>query len=100
MVKSLAEFKRFLATPGATVQVIQNDWTTGPRALKPKDGYFDPKQVAKLQTNAVQFTSGGWLTFPKAAHVQFKEDTMIIDMNDDGQFTDKLVYRLTLEKVS
>lgn len=97
-VKSLADFKRFLAVPGATLQVVRNDWmdpakTSHPLTAKPN--YFDAKQVQKLQSNTVQFTTGGWLQFPKAAHAKFDGDTVTLDMNQDGAFTQVLVYKLT-----
>ena len=97
-VRTLADFKRFLAQPGATVQVVRNDWTTT-NVIKPRPGYWEPKRVQKLQTNAVQFTTGGWLNFPKAAHVRFNEDnTLTIDMNEDGTFSQVLVYKLWEDK--
>jgi hypothetical protein len=99
-VTSLADFKRFLAAPGATVQVIQNDWSDPAKTLhpiKPNAGYFDPKTVAKLQSNSVQFSNGGWLQFPKSAHARFDGDTVTLCMNQDGSFSQVLVYKLSLE---
>jgi hypothetical protein len=99
-VRSLIEFRRFLAQPGATVQVIQNDWNAGTSAVlgrQPKPEYWERKKVAKLQTKAVQFTTGGWLTFPLAKHVRFNGDTVTIDMNKDGTFSQVLVYKLSQE---
>ena len=97
-VRSLADFKRFLAEPGATPQVIQNDWmdpvkTSHP--IKGKPDYFAPKQVAKLQSTTVQFTSGSWLQFPKASLARFEGDTVTLDMNQDGTFSALLVYKLS-----
>jgi hypothetical protein len=97
-VRSLAEFKRFLAEPGATVQIIQNDWMDPAKTIHPLKGaanYFDQKQVAKLQSNTVQFSTGGWLQFPKAAHARFDGDTVTLCMDQDGTFKHVLVYRLT-----
>lgn len=96
-VRTLADFKRFLAEPGATVQVIRNDWTDPEKTIhpiKPKEGYFAPKQVLKLQSNGVHFTTG-WLAFPKAAHARFEGDEVTLCMNQDGTFKDVLVYKLT-----
>lgn len=98
-IRSLADFKRFLATPGATLQVIRNEWgdpnkTSHPLPFKP--GYFEPKQVQKLQSNTVQFTSGSWLRFPKTSEIKFEDDTVIIDLNQNGKFEHVLVYKLTL----
>lgn len=96
-VRSLADFKRFLAMPGATVQVIRNDWSDATKTIHPitpKPGYFDPKQVSKLQSNGVYFTTG-WLQFPKSAHARFDGDTVTLCMNQDGTFTHVLVYKLS-----
>lgn len=93
---TLAEFKRFLATPGATVQIIQNDWSDPAKTIHPitpTSGYWDPKQIAKVQAQTVKFTSGGWLQFPKAAHVRCEHDTVTICMNQDGSFRHVLVYK-------
>lgn len=97
-ITNLAQFKRFLAEPGATVQIIRNDWMDASKTIHPlsaKPGYFEPKQVAKVQSNSVQFTTGSWLQFPKAAHVRFAGDEATFDLNQDGTFTAVLVYKLS-----
>jgi hypothetical protein len=97
-LKTLADFKRFLAQPGATVQVIRNDWMDATKTLHPiqgKPGYWDPKQVDKVQSNCVRFTTGSYLTFPKAAQIRFAGDTVEICMQQDGTFKDVLAYRCT-----
>jgi hypothetical protein len=97
-ITTVAAFKRFLMEPGATVQVIRNDWTDPTKTthpLTPKVGYWEPKQVQRVQSNTVQFTSGSWLAFPKASHVRFDGDTVTLCMHQDGTFKDVLVYKLT-----
>ncbi len=97
-IKTLADFKRFLATPGATVQVVRNDWMDAAKTSHPltaKPGYFEPKQVVKLQSNGVYFTTG-WLQYPKAAHVRFDGDTATFCLNDTGTFEQVFVYKLSL----
>lgn len=96
-VTTLAEFKRFLRQPGATVQVIRNDWSDPAKTIHPitpKAGYFDPKQVVKVQSNGVYFTTG-WLAFPKATHARFEGDTVTLCMQQDGSFSACLTYKLT-----
>jgi len=98
---TLADFKRFLAEPGATVQVIRNDWMDGTKTSYPivaKPGYFDPKQVALVQSNSVKFSTGSWLSFPKRAHVRFNGDIVELCMNQDGTFAAGLVYRLSRQE--
>lgn len=96
-VDSLAALKRFLALPGTTLQVVRNDWSTQP-FWRPKPGYWEPKQVAKLQGNAVQFTTGSWLRFPKASMIRFapQSQSFLLCMNDDGTFREVLEYALSL----
>lgn len=100
-VRSLADFKRFLARPGATVQVIRNDWMDPAKTIHPlvsKPGYWDAKQVQKLQSNTVQFTSGSWLQFPKASLARFNGDHITLCMNQDGTFSQVLEYQLSLDE--
>ena len=97
-LKTLADFKRFLATPGATVQVVRNDWCDPSKTIHPitpKAGYWEPKHVSKVQSNAVRFTTGSYLPFPKAGHMRFDGDTVSICLQGDGSFRDLLVYRCT-----
>lgn len=65
-LKTFADFRRFLAMPGATVTPIRHDhaakWPEERRPLA-----FEPRTVAKLQTNAVKWQSGGWTMWPKGA---------------------------------
>lgn len=102
-ITTLAGFKRFLATPGATVQVIRNDWTDPTKTshpLQPKPGYWDPKQVDRVLSTSVKFTTGSWLTFPKAAHIRFPGDgTVELCMQQDGTFKEVLTYRLSTQEV-
>ena len=100
-IKTLADFKRFLALPGATVQVIRNDWSDPAKTchpITPKPGYFDAKRVIKLQSNGVYFTTG-WLAYPKAVHVRFDGDTATLCMNQNGTFAQVLVYRLSIQEI-
>ena len=95
-VRSLADFRRFLATPGATVQVIRNDWSDPTKTVHPivpKPGYWEPKQVTKLQSNGVYFTTG-WFAFPKSAHARYEGDTATFCMQEDGTFSQVFVYKL------
>jgi hypothetical protein len=102
-VASLAEFKRFLRMPGATVQVIRNDWADPAKTahpITPKAGYWNAKQIAKVQSNSVQFSTGGWLQFPKASNIRFEGDTVSICMKEDGSFREVLAYRLSRQSIA
>lgn len=94
-LNSLADFKRFLATPGATVQIIRHDWAT---SHNPKPGFFDPRKVVKVQSNGVAFESssssnGSWLYFDKASNYRFDGDKVTVDLKSDGTFDKVMVYK-------
>ena len=95
-VKTLADFKRFLASPGATLQVIRHDFVTTDKA---KPGFFEPKTVALVQSNAVKFSTGSWLPFGKAAHYRFTgSDEVTIALSDGvgpDPFAKIMTYKLT-----
>lgn len=72
-LKTLADFKRFLALPGATTQLIRHDWFPE-RERKP--AIWEPRTVDKLQTNAVAFKMTdserpSWLYFDGASRFRF-----------------------------
>lgn len=96
-LKSLAEFKRFLGQPGATVQMLRNDWVRpGVQMLAAKETLFEAKTVQRLQSNGVQFSTNGWLYFEKADQYRFNEDEVTVSMVDNT-FEEVIVYRCWLE---
>jgi hypothetical protein len=96
--RNLAEFKRFLALPGATVTMIEHSAFEQMRPEK-RDEMFGPRTVQKLQTNAVQFSNGGWLQFGKAADWTFENDTATcrIGAREGYRPALKMVYRLEVK---
>jgi len=97
-VRNLAQFKRFLATPGATVTMIEHSAFEQMRPEK-RDEMFGPRTVQKLQTNAVQFSNGGWLHFGKASDWTFENDTATCRVAAREGYRDelKMVYRLEVK---
>ncbi len=96
-VRSLADFRRFLSHPSATVQVVRNDWsdpTKVPNPIRTPAGYFEPKKVKNLLGKSVQFTTGSWLDFPRASNMRFDGDTVTVDLDQNGHFDYLLVYKL------
>jgi hypothetical protein len=96
-LKTLADFRRFLAQPGATIQVIRHDWADqdAKRAavFAARPGFRDPRTVKKLQTNAVKFSNDSWLDWRSGAS-RFKfdgTDVVTVSLKDD--FTDVMQYR-------
>lgn len=78
-MKTLADFKRYLATPEATLQMVaieHRNPNTGEWVSKPPHNP-NPRKVAKVQTNSIALldpmTKSGksWLDFGKASEWQF-----------------------------
>ncbi|MFC1459379.1 hypothetical protein ACETIH_22295 [Microvirga arabica] len=97
-IRSLADFKRFLARPGATIETLRNNvMTRNGRTPETRPQDFGAHQVKKLQTNAVQFTGDNWLWFGKAAEYRFAGDVVTIDASKDGSFKDVIEYKLSIQ---
>ena len=71
---------------------MRHDWADPAKA---KTGFFDARTVARVQTNAVQFTGGSWLYFDKASRYRFDGDTVTVRLEGDNV----MVYKLTLTEV-
>ena len=72
-IKSLADFRRVLRTPGLSVLLIEN--TAAPQP--PDHPCWLPTTVAKVQTNSVAFNVAGkkwWIDFGKASEWSFDGD--------------------------
>lgn len=93
MIGSLADFKRWLATPGATVQVIHHwrgdgSWLEEAR----RRAFFSPRTVKTLQTNGVYFSDNSFLGFGKAKDWSFKDDCATVQFGGPHA---TIVYKLT-----
>lgn len=106
-LKTLADFKRFLARPGATVQLIRHDWATSglAPAYATKPHLWEPRSVGKLQTNAVGFKTPGrkelsWLEFGTAARYRFNGAEVMVNLrdDDDSDFAEVMIYRCTIDE--
>lgn len=102
-INSLAAFRRFLATPGATVQITRHDWADNTRlGLPPKPGFMDPRKVKKLQTNAVCFDFGDrgtWLYWDRGNSKAFRFDnTDMVTVVLDAEKSEIMQYRCTIEQ--
>jgi hypothetical protein len=88
-IKTLAEFKRFLGKPGATIQLTRHDW-----ASHKKPDLWEPRTVAKVQTNAVKFSNNSWLYFKSSTEFRFDGgDVVSVNLSDDGSFAQMFQYR-------
>lgn len=103
VLRSLAEFKRFLVKPGATIQVIRNTYmdrqpaTT--RAAYEAKGLHAPRAVQALSRKAAVFTLRGfpgtvWLYWDKGARGwRFDGDTVTVPLVTGLGPADEIVYR-------
>jgi hypothetical protein len=100
-IKTLAEFKRFLALPGATVQIVQHDSMLpinrdDPEAVAKREAFLKPRTVAKVRSNTVQFINGSWLRHKAASHYRFHGNRVTIDLKEDGSFSKVMVYECSI----
>jgi hypothetical protein len=92
-VTNLASFRRFLAEPGATVQLTRHD-RVNKHAAKP--GMFDPRIVLKLQTNAVKLSNESWLDWRNGVkRWQFEGDNMTVPLDPERNPDLVMVYHLS-----
>ena len=97
-LRSLADFKRFLTLPGASIETLRNDvMARDGQTPETRPQCYGTRQVKKLQTNAVQFTGDNWLWFGKAAEYRFSGDVVTIDASKDGSFKDVIEYKLSVQ---
>jgi hypothetical protein len=89
-MKTLADFKRFLAEPDATLTLIKYA-VNGDVQLHKYQGI--PRKVSKLQTNSVRLATPegktSWLDFGKASEWAF-DDELAVNANSGVV----LIYRL------
>lgn len=99
-INSLAAWRRFLALSGATVQLIKHDGHTDrPDIFASRNGFWEPRTVAKLQTNAVKFSNDSWLYWDREGAKMFRFDgSNIVTVNfarheSDEPFSKVFQYR-------
>jgi hypothetical protein len=99
ILKTLADFRRYLAIPNARIQLIRFDR----EVFRDAPARWVVRTVRKLQTNAVQFetgeSGGSWLhwdgkpgSHPSAAF-RFRDDVVTVDLGKSGAFAEVFQYR-------
>ena len=97
-MKTLADFKRYLAITGESVserpalRMVSLEWRnrdSGDFVHQPVRNP-DFRGIAKLQTNSFKFEGGSWLDIPKASEVTFDESENLITIT---QKDSRLVYK-------
>ena len=103
VLRSLADFKRFLAQPGATIQIIQNSFIdrqpeSAREAYRAK-GMYELRSVHALSRKAAVFSLRGhpttvWLYWDKGTRRwKFSGDTVRIPLDTALGPPDEVVYR-------
>jgi hypothetical protein len=103
VLRSLSDFKRFLATPGATIQIVQNTFMdrqslAGQEAYRAK-GMYEPRTVQALSRKAAVFSVKGhpttvWLYWDKGVRRwRFSGDTVAVPLDTSLGPPDEIVYR-------
>lgn len=78
---SLAAIKRRL-TLGAKVQMVRHDWY--PMSVLEGGKLFGVRSVKQVQGNAVQFSNGSWLYWPKAGSIRMTPLGFEVKLDDGG----------------
>lgn len=102
-LRNLAEFKRFLGKPGATIQVTRNTFMDRQPASTQDSyrakGMYAPRAVQALSRKAAVFTLRGfpgtvWLYWDKGARGwRFDGDTVTVPLVTGLGPADEIVYR-------
>lgn len=103
VLRSLAEFKRFLGKPGATIQVMRNSFMdrqpAATQAAYTAKGLYAPRAVQALSRKAAVFTLRGfpgtvWLYWDKGARGwRFDGDRVTVPLVTGLGAPDEIVYR-------
>ena len=103
VLRSLSDFKRFLAKPGATIRVVRNTFIDrqGPAYQEAyrRKGMYAPRTVQALSKKAAVFGVQGhpttiWLYWDRGTRKwRFADDTVAIPLNTGLGPPDEIVYR-------
>ncbi|MCJ2083677.1 hypothetical protein [Methylobacterium sp. J-090] len=106
VLRSLSDFKRFLAKPGATIRVVRNTFidrqgATFQEAYRRK-GMYAPRTVQALSKKAAVFGVQGhpttvWLYWDRGTRKwRFADDTVAIPLDTGLGPPDEIVYRCSV----
>lgn len=103
VLRSLSDFKRFLARPGATIEIVKNTFVDRqPLAFQTayrEKGMYEPRTVQALSKKAAIFAVRGhpttvWLYWDKGTRKwRFSEDTVAIPLDTGLGPPDEIIYR-------
>ena len=106
VLRSLSDFKRFLAKPGATIRVVRNTFIDrhGPAYQEAyrRKGMYAPRTVQALSKKAAVFGVQGhpttvWLYWDRGTRKwRFSDDTVAIPLDTGLGPPDEIVYRCSV----
>jgi len=73
-----------------TLTMIQHSWYPDGKLIGV------PRRADKIQSTGFRFEDGSWLYIEKASYVKFVDNKMIVDLNQDGEFTATMTYEMEL----
>ncbi|GJE29227.1 hypothetical protein [Methylobacterium organophilum] len=107
-LRSLSDFKRFLRTPGATIQIVHNTLierqSEEMQAAYRRKGMYEPRTVHALSKKAAVFAVRGhdtnvWLYWDKGTRKwRFSGDTVAVPLHAALGPADEVVYRCSLNE--
>lgn len=103
VLRSLSDFKRFLAKPGATIQIVRNTFierqpASFQEAYRQK-GMYEPRTVQAISKKAAVFAIKGhpstvWLYWDKGTrNWRYSGDTLAVPLNTGVGPPDEIIYR-------
>ena len=103
VLRSLSDFKRFLAKPGATIQILRNTFierqpASFQEAYRQK-GMYEPRTVQAISKKAAVFAIKGhpstvWLYWDKGTrNWRYSGDTLAVPLNTGVGPPDEIIYR-------
>lgn len=82
-IKNLAEFKRFMASPGAALRGLEH-WHQDKLKEPFRSRFFEVRRVGKVQSNGVFMEDGSWLIYGPASGWRFEGDK-VVKLSSGGQ---------------
>lgn len=85
---ALAAIKRKMQL-GQKIQVVRHDWSS---KLPASRNFYEVRSVEHVQGNAIRFSGGSWLWWPKASEIRETANGFEVCLNQDGSFREVMVY--------
>ena len=96
-INTLADFKRFLSTPGALVTLKRHDLLDARKSEKgltdEQKRMYEPRKVIKVQTKSVQLEGESWMDVDRASEWTFDgSNKVVLSLTDKNTAEYELSY--------